>query len=388
VVRAYYPETRAAIKAALADGTMQPTLDALNALQSTAWTINKRVLGVIQACIERGIAVPGLPGVDLPLPDKPGKWEDLDDAAKRLWKHRVSQVKQKNRSNTSSHTLLIQDLKTANMLAEHERFWTPMNLDWRGRVYACTHFNFQRDDRVRALFLFADGEPISEEGLYWLKVHVANCADSEKLWDSKGISKRPFDERAKWVNDNLPGIEAIAELPTKELMWTRADKPFLFLAACIELTSALANGPTFVTRLPVSFDGSCSGLQHLSAMTRDEKTAALVNLLPGPQPNDVYQAVADVVKGRLEAIASRPRLDDTAGSGVVGDEGSPQALARRALEFGVDRSSRFIRSPPRATTASTRKASASTWATGLRRPSSSRRQPTKPSRSLWTSRQR
>ena len=38
VVRAYYPETRAAIKAALEDGSMQPTLDALNALNALQGT--------------------------------------------------------------------------------------------------------------------------------------------------------------------------------------------------------------------------------------------------------------------------------------------------------------------------------------------------------------
>ena len=111
VVRAYYAETRAVIKAAIADGTMQPTLDALNALQSTAWTINHRMLGVMRGCIERGIAVKGLPTVDLPLPEKPETWETMDDDARRLWRYRASQVKQKNRSNISNRVLLVQDVQ-------------------------------------------------------------------------------------------------------------------------------------------------------------------------------------------------------------------------------------------------------------------------------------
>jgi len=44
-----------------------------------------------------------------------------------------------------------------------------MQLDWRGRVYGVPSFNLQREDRVRALFMFADGEPISDEGLKWLQ---------------------------------------------------------------------------------------------------------------------------------------------------------------------------------------------------------------------------
>jgi DNA-directed RNA polymerase len=50
--------------------------------------------------------------------------------------------------------------------------------------------------------------------------------------------------------------------------WTKADSPFLFLAACRELVAALSIGPAYVCHLPVSFDGSCSGLQHLSAAMR------------------------------------------------------------------------------------------------------------------------
>ena len=187
------------------------------------------------------------------------------------------------------------DLETADLMAEAGRFWTPLNCDWRGRVYSIPHFNFQRDDRVRALFLFADGMPIGEEGLKWLKVHVANCMGHDKI---------SIEERLQWTNDNVQHIEQMTTCPTKELWWTKADKPFLFLAAAMELCSALRTGPKYVTRLPVSFDGSCSGLQHLSAMTRDENTAALVNLLPGEEPQDVYQTVADVVSTRVAKDAA------------------------------------------------------------------------------------
>jgi DNA-directed RNA polymerase len=89
------------------------------------------------------------------------------------------------------------DMTLAEEFVTHDRFWTPCNLDWRGRVYPMPHFNFQREDRVRALFQFADGEPIGERGLYWLKVHLANCGDFEK------ISKKPYEERVEWVDANM-----------------------------------------------------------------------------------------------------------------------------------------------------------------------------------------
>lgn len=185
-------------------------------------------------------------------------------------------------------------MQTAKLLANHERFWTAMNMDWRGRVYGVPYFNLQREDYVRALFLFADGEPIGEEGLYWLKVHLANCGDDKK------VSKQPFEERVGWVDRNLPQIIAVASDPLSELWWTKADKPFMFLAACFELIAAVDEGPTYVTGLPVFFDGSCNGIQHLCAMTRADE-GALVNLTQKSRPQDIYQTVADRVKQQVES---------------------------------------------------------------------------------------
>lgn len=301
VVRTGYKESASGIRAAIRDGSMQPHLDALNVLQGAAWTINERVLGVLKWARDNNVAIDGLPPLtDLPMPEKPAAWVNMDEDAQRGWKYSASKVKQRNRTFKSQRVMLLQDLTTANMMAEAGRFWTPMNCDWRGRVYAIPTFNFQRDDRVRALFLFADGQPIGEEGLYWLKVHVANCGDFDK------VSKKSIEERVKWTETNLETLKLYAEVPTKERGWTAADKPFLFLAACLELVSAIGqeNPTDYVTRLPVSFDGSCSGLQHLSAMTRDESTAALVNLLPNKIPQDVYATVAVAVETRVIAEAA------------------------------------------------------------------------------------
>jgi DNA-directed RNA polymerase len=87
--------------------------------------------------------------------------------------------------------------------------------------------------------------------------------------------------------------------PLRDLRWVEAEKPFLFLAACTELKDALVSGSSCITRLPVSFDGSCSGLQHMCAMVRSPE-GALVNLTPNEQMQDVYQAVANRVRGRIE----------------------------------------------------------------------------------------
>ena len=79
-----------------------------------------------------------------------------------------------------------------------------------------------------------------------------------------------------------------------------------FIAACVELVQAWDN-PEYETRLPLTFDASCSGLQHLCAMTRDEEGGRYVNLIPSEETDDfnVAYQVADDFYRRVER-SSRP----------------------------------------------------------------------------------
>jgi DNA-directed RNA polymerase len=255
---------------AIKNGTMQPVLDAINALQSVPWKINQRVLSVMRECMDK---------------------DDIN---------------------------FLRDLKTAEELGTGP-FWTPMNIDWRGRVYSMTAFNYQRNDTVRSLFLFADGEPIGEDGLHWLKVHLANCGEDEN------IHKKSFDERVEWVDRNIDQIKVAALFPFESReWWTKAKNPFQFLAGCFELVDAIEAGPDFVSHLPVGFDGSCSGLQHLCAMTRSPE-GSRVNLTPNPTPQDVYKDVADKVSDNLKSVVEKDVDTDAV------------TLAKKWLDYGIDR---------------------------------------------------
>ncbi|MDO3385991.1 hypothetical protein QWI17_09095, partial [Gilvimarinus sp. SDUM040013] len=73
------------------------------------------------------------------------------------------------------------------------------------------------------------------------------------------------------------------------------DKPWQFLAFCLEWKGYCEHGDRFVSKLPIAMDGSCSGIQHFSAMLRDEVGGAAVNLVPSDLPADVYGLVAKKV---------------------------------------------------------------------------------------------
>lgn len=325
LVRSSRPETRAAWAAAIKSGQMAPALAGINALQAVPWQINVRVLGVMQACIQHDIRRPdngnrikGMPHEKLPAP----KWRGTGEPDKAFLLTR-RRIRIHNNMVTGERILLQQDMDTAEAMAKLPQFHTPMNMDFRGRVYNITQFNYQREDRVRALFQFRDGAPIGEEGLRWLKIHVATVGSFDR------IDKAPFAARAAWTDAYLEKIEEVAACPLKELWWTQAKKPWLFLAAVFELISAMETGPSYVAHLPVAFDGSCSGLQHLCAMTRAPE-GHLVNLTPQASPADIYTSVALTV----EQAVSR----DAAACGDPSDSNAwRRGVASMTLDYGIDR---------------------------------------------------
>jgi DNA-directed RNA polymerase, mitochondrial len=320
---------------AIRSGQMAPAIKALNTLQSVPFVINTWIMDVMVECYNNNIAVDGLPSwrkLEVPKKVPAEQWREMPVEQRRLLA-KVRKGRQKaNRANDADVMSFEEDMGIVARLAVAEQFYTPMNMDWRSRVYALTHFNFQREDRVRALFLFSNGEPIGEEGIYWLKLHVANCGAFEK------VDKKPFEERVKWVDENLQLITDYVKRPLYNTGWTKADSPFLFLAAARELIAALDFGPAYVCSLPVSWDGACNGLQHLCAMTRAPE-GRYVNLTSDPTPHDVYQYVADIAKQLIEDDLNSEELFGKA------DDNKPERktvmplkkLARIALAYGVDR---------------------------------------------------
>jgi DNA-directed RNA polymerase len=92
--------------------------------------------------------------------------------------------------------------------------------------------------------------------------------------------KEELAVRRQWVIDNADKIISTANNPLTDTWWTKADKPFSFLAWCMEYRDfALSDfDPKFITTLPIHSDCSNSGLQHYSAMMRDEVGGKATNL--------------------------------------------------------------------------------------------------------------
>jgi len=269
--------------------------DSVNHIQDTPWSINVRVLEVMEQVWADGTSLGGLPQrEDDPIPAKP---EDIDtnEAAKNAWKRAAAETYETNAERQSGRIAMHSGLWVARRFADEGSIYYPHELDFRGRVYPIPVFgpSPQGCDWQKSLLHFSEGVPLGLEGFRWLCIHVANLF---------GVDKVSFREREKWVTDNLPALMDSAQNPLDgDRFWTTADSPYSALAALFELNDCvLMDDPTaYVSRVPVALDGSCSGIQHFSAMLRDAEGGAAVNLLPSEFPQDIYMRAA----GKAQVIA-------------------------------------------------------------------------------------
>jgi DNA-directed RNA polymerase len=193
-------------------------------------------------------------------------------------------------------------------------------MDSRGRLVPIPWLNFIRDDHVRSLFFFANGEPINDDGVIWLKQFVARLADGNRFSDEPKPSRLDLDGRVGWTERNLLKVIDIGaavlygDTPSLEDI----DDRFQFAAACAELVGvieAAGDRSDFITRLPIQFDASCSGLQNLCAMVRADE-GKYVNLGPPPPDHCVYDVMPGTplsdthfVPGKLVYLGPEMSLD-------------------------------------------------------------------------------
>lgn len=287
------------------DTDLQPTIDAVNALQQTAFKINKRIVKLQRTCWESGSTWGGVPKrgkLDMPPSPFPNtKTQDLDESQKKvLWKHKkVCQgIHEKNASNISKQVSFERSLKVAERFSKYPALHFIYQCDYRGRVYPVAQFlSPQGSSIIKAQMMFANGESIDTyEELKWLYHHAANCFG----WDKETIA-----DRVRLIEEMMPEILAIDADPLTHTSWKDCDDPWGFLAACFEIAEFQRVGYGFVSHINVALDATNSGLQIYSAMLRDEAGATATNVMPSEKPQDVYRDVAQITERKLTEEAVR-----------------------------------------------------------------------------------
>jgi DNA-directed RNA polymerase, mitochondrial len=262
-------------------GNMSIVLDAINALETVPWSINTDVFHVVSR----------MPPLPEPAPPWLAKLLANNDGVLPSWLQRkiMDENDEAHDFFASIDELMSWELDmalAAEAIKRGNRFFVPHRLDYRGRIYSTTLLSYQRGDSLRGLFAFADPVPIGEHGLLELKCYVAGKAKAGRSLSSQ--------QRVAWVDEHYDEIRRVGETVLSGDIPTIPDAfgdPVQYMAACTELVKA--NGdPDFRTSLPISFDATCSGLQHLTALTGSED-GKWVNLAESDIAQDLYAAVAE-----------------------------------------------------------------------------------------------
>lgn len=264
----------------------------LNKLQKVAYTLNTFVIEVAETLLERGCKVGKfLPIVELPLPNKP--WDIAEnEEARHEYRRAAAEVMNQNAASFKRSCRTRMTMQTVGMFKEKERFYLPASFDYRGRCYFIPAFLTPHDtDFGKSLLKFAEPSFMTDEAEGWLAFQVAT---------TYGLDKATMQERQEWVTANHSLISRVATDPLGNLCeWEGVSEPWQFIAACEEYNSCVIECSRSWTSLPVAVDATCSGLQILAGLARDQSTAQLVNVLPADCPSDAYKVVAEAAKPKL-----------------------------------------------------------------------------------------
>jgi DNA-directed RNA polymerase len=268
---------------ALEAAEMPEVYRAVNLAQSTAWRVNPDVMEVMSEMWDSGNGIADMPSQYEPEfpsrpfePDKDAEGPEVEEAREVLhaWKKNVAIALDSFQNEGSSRLRHARCLAIARKFAG-KKIYYPHFIDWRCRLYPVPQYlNHQGADLARGLLQFdspsfaAHGSP---EAAHYL-------AFGQGLW--KGD-----------IPTGLP--EAVAQDPLDCTGWKDADKPWQFLAWCLEAGPWLGDESSPV-RQPIQADGTNNGLQIYSLLTRNEKMARSTNVSEGDK-EDIYQDVADVV---------------------------------------------------------------------------------------------
>lgn len=232
------------------------------------------------------------PELDMPEPVDDGTWETMTPTERGRVKREKQEVHDHNYRSASKRAALRRQIEMAEQFVGEPAIWFPHNFDFRGRMYPIPQdLHPQADDFARGLLTFAEGKPLGSSGLVWLTYYVAA---------TYGLDKHSREDQTRWVSDHLRELNNVALDPLGAGFdfWSMAEEPWQFLAAVMELEAAWdhdGRSVDYVSHLPIMVDGTCNGLQHLSAMGRDPAGAFATNLTHEEERQDIYEIVAGKV---------------------------------------------------------------------------------------------
>jgi len=269
----------------------EPCKKAPEIFSDVGWTINEWILEQAISARDNGWSI-GVVQQEPVIPPYP-KGKDDDSPEVLAWRKTAKKQHILEEKTRGSRIGLAWLLHIANDLKEQDELFLPCQLDSRGRIYyRPPYLNPQGNDLSRALLQFSYYNYMqTDEHVNWLRVHGANVY---------GLGKAAWQTRIDWVTEHEQLILAAGNDPwLSPSFWTRAEKPWSFLAFCRTYWEWKQEGPTYKCRHPIIMDCTCSGVQNFAGLLRSQEMAEQVNLTQSDKPQDIYAAVVGKINERL-----------------------------------------------------------------------------------------
>ena len=185
--------------------------DMVNKMNSTPFKINTDLLNYLN-----------LKGIEQDLimdPNSVHLYQELDN---------LKAFQKKKLASFNSKKILQETiLGIADLYGNFSKFYFPVRLDQRGRLYCMpNYFNYQSNELSKALLLFGDPSVINKtdkECIDYLVSYEVNCFGGK-------ISKQSLKDKLDWLDKNRNNILDFEN----GILLNKAKNKLLFLAFCIE----------------------------------------------------------------------------------------------------------------------------------------------------------
>jgi hypothetical protein len=186
---------------------------------------------------------------------------------------------------------------------ENGNFFFPVTMDTRGRMYYRGGLlSPQGTDYCKALFQFAESRELGYDGWLAIKVHLANTLGKDKV---------SIADRVKYIQDSHVELMNVKDHFDVRSHFPSASvfQATVAIAEYQRISNMLAVGisePNIKSNLVCHQDGTCNGLQHMAAITKNRQTAVTVNCVESTwhdTPADVYGIMAEFAATIAEGAA-------------------------------------------------------------------------------------
>lgn len=294
----------------------EDVLDAANIAMSTAYEVHPDISELAALVVDNDAIFKGILGYNSPIKADgtlawtPAKCEERS----RKWQGHLQQWRE----------IAKLELNTP--------YYFPVTFDFRGRMYyRGGSISPQGSDACKAAFVFHRSLPLGAHGFKALCVGLASALGVKESVNGRVLYVQQHLQTLIDLSANF--IDFASHELTQGAEYVQAWLLTREIKRALDHKAKTGTVATFKSNVPVHQDGTCSGLQHISIITKDYATAQSVNMTPAThddKPQDVYGLVAE---GGNESGLFPEKLerDHTKHAVMVGGYGGGEATIRRGI---------------------------------------------------------